>query len=141
MTIVETAPGFTRLELRTSDGLEYRHVSNSTPRDCRPDEIPVINLEAIYGDEKARLKLAQQIRKAAEHTGFFYAINHGIDQSVINKAYEQAHAFFRQPVEQKQLVTKHKSQNFNGWFSKRSGHTSPSESLGASLELRYAWHD
>lgn len=137
MAAVETqcTPGFTKLELRTSVGSEYRLVSNSAPRDCNADEIPLIDFAELYGDENARKKLAGQIRKAAENTGFLYAANHGIDQTVIDRAYKQAQAFFYQTLEQKQLVAKQKSKHFNGFFAKRSGHTNPNESLGAFLNV------
>jgi len=106
----------------------YRSVSTSPPRDCRPSEIPLIDLSPIYGDLTARRALAAQIRHAAENTGFFYIKNHGIPASVIAEAQRQAEAFFHQPDSEKEVVSKEKSKYFNGWSARRTVHASPSES-------------
>jgi hypothetical protein len=90
MTETTPAPAFTRLELRTAYGPAYRQVSTAPPRDCRSDEIPVIDITDIYGDLEARTKLAAQIKNAAMDTGFFYIKNHGINTEVIEKAHKQA---------------------------------------------------
>jgi hypothetical protein len=91
-TVVETAaaPTFVPLELRSAFGPVYRQVSTAAPRDCRPDEIPNIDIGTIRDGPEARAKLAVQIKKVAEEVGFFYISNHGIDQEIIDKAEKAA---------------------------------------------------
>ena len=127
-TATETAaPTFTKLELRTAYVPVYRDVSTAPPRDCRADEIPVIDISPIYGDLEARKELAIKIKHAAESTGFFYVKNHGIDESVIQEALKQAGAFFKQSDEKKELVSKNKGRYFNGWSAKNTAMASPTE--------------
>ncbi|KIX01489.1 uncharacterized protein Z518_09215 [Rhinocladiella mackenziei CBS 650.93] len=122
------ASEFTQLELRSAYGLVYRKVSTAPPRDCRPDEIPVIDIGTIYDGPAARAELAKHIRAAAEGTGFFYIKNHGIDEDIINNARRAAMNFFKQPHEEKLKVAKFKSKHYNGYSFPGLSHVSPSES-------------
>ena len=132
MAIVEPPPSFTKLELRTAYGPVYREVSTKTPRLAREDEIPIIDLSGLHGDLPARKELAKSLKGAAENTGFFYVKNHGINEAVIAAAYRQAHVFFKQPLEKKEIVSKDKFKYFNGFSARGTGHASPSESIGMS---------
>ena len=90
-TITETAPNSTyKLELRTAYGPVFREVSTAAPRECKVGEIPVIDISGIDGDIAAKTKLASEIKKAAEGTGFFYIKNHGIDEQIIQNAHDRA---------------------------------------------------
>ena len=86
MTETETLPSFTTIELQTPYGLEHRRVSTKLPRDCRSDEIPIIDISGIYDNSAERIKLATQVKYAAENSGFFYIKNHGIDEDIISNA-------------------------------------------------------
>jgi isopenicillin N synthase-like dioxygenase len=56
-------------------------MSSTPPRDCAPEEIPVIDLTHLYSDKlEDRKALAKEIRAAAVNTGFFYIKNHGIEE-------------------------------------------------------------
>ena len=62
------------------------------------EEIPIIDFSGFQaGNEKDSLAVAQQIRNAAKEVGFFYIRNHGISESVIQKAHQAAKLFFSQP--------------------------------------------
>lgn len=129
-TTTESPPAYTKLELRTAYGPVFRDVLTAPARDCRSDEIPLIDIADIYGDLEQRKALSKVIKHASENTGFFYIKNHGIDQEVIQKAFEQAKTFFHQPESEKRKVHKNKSKYFNGWSPKGNSHASPSESIG-----------
>ena len=130
MSTSTTAPeGFTKLELRTAYGPVYRDVSLSPPREHYPDEIPVIDISGIYGDLAARKALASKVKSAAKNIGFFCIKNHGIPEFTIAEARNQAEAFFKQPVEKKDIVSKRFSKYFNGYAAKKSGMASPTEGL------------
>lgn len=131
----------TKLELRTALGPVYRDVLCNPPRDCTPEEIPVIDLEPIFSHDLAeRQKVAAQIRTAAVNTGFFYIKNHGIPADTIAKCKQQVLNFMAQPAEAKELVSARKySRFFNGYTSPASTNISPSESVDIreSLSFRY----
>lgn len=120
-------PSFVKLQLRTAYGPVYRDVSTNPPRDARPDEIPLIDFSRIKGDLQERKQLAQEIKKAAETLGFFYAVNHGISEEVIEAARDAAQAFFKQSQEEKLQVSKSKSKFYNGYSARGTGKASPSE--------------
>lgn len=73
------------------------------------------------------------------NTGFFYIKNHGIPESTIQKARQQLLTFFKQPADKKELVTREKSQYFNGWRGAGQTNISPGESvdINESLAWRY----
>jgi isopenicillin N synthase-like dioxygenase len=126
-TITETAPSLHRLQLRTAYGPVYRDVLSTAPREARSDEIPVIDISGIYGDLTARKALAQQIKHAAENTGFFYIKNHGISTVAIDGALEASKTFFSQPIGKKQLVSRELGKYYNGFSANGSAMASPTE--------------
>jgi hypothetical protein len=87
-------PSITKLELRTAYGPVFRDVLGTPPRDCSPEEIPVIDLSRLYSAKiEDRKSLANEIRAAAVNTGFFYIKNHGIEEEKINNARKQLLAY------------------------------------------------
>lgn len=83
---MDAKSGYTTIKLLSSNGPIYRRVSTVAPRNCRPDEIPVIDIGGIYDDADARKKMATLVKHAVEGSGFFYIQNHGIDEKVIDNA-------------------------------------------------------
>ncbi|EXJ88750.1 hypothetical protein A1O1_05682 [Capronia coronata CBS 617.96] len=128
-TVVETVPAFVPLQLRSGFGPVYRQVSTAAPRECRPDEIPIIDIGTIRDGPEARQKLAVEIKKAAEEVGFFYISNHGIDQGIIDNAQKAAWNFFRQPVEEKAKISRSRSRFYNGFTERGTVHVSPTETI------------
>ena len=79
-----------KLELRTAYGPVFRDVLNVPPRECTPEEIPIIDLSPLYSSKlEDREQLAKGIRAAALNTGFFYIKNHGIEGKTIANAKKQ----------------------------------------------------
>lgn len=135
-----TKPATTKLELRTAYGSVYRDVLSTPPRDCTREEIPILDLTALYSDSIAdRKELALQLRATAVNTGFFYIKNHGIPAPTIEKAKSQLLTFFKQPVEKKKLIDRSQSKYFNGWRGARLTNISPGESfdVNESMGWRY----
>ncbi|KAF2008763.1 Clavaminate synthase-like protein [Aaosphaeria arxii CBS 175.79] len=106
---------YSKIQLLTLNGPEYRRVSTAPPRAPLANEIPLIDLGQIDGDLAARKEIAQNIRLAAENTGFFYVYNHGISPDLIRNALHQAQAFFDQPINAKEKVSRRKYENFQGY--------------------------
>ncbi len=132
----------TKLELRTALGPVYRDVLPYGPRDCTPDEIPVIDLEPMFSSELSdRKKVSSAIRTAAVNNGFFYVKNHGISPEIISRCKEQVLNFMRQPLETKDQIRSHKySKYFNGYLGRRKAQISPSETADVreSFTFRYS---
>ncbi|OHF03597.1 2OG-Fe(II)oxygenase superfamily protein [Colletotrichum orchidophilum] len=69
------------------------------------EKIPVIDASGIWSDElEDRMAVAQEIREASRNIGFFYLINHGIDQNLADITMAEAKRFFDLPVEKKMEV-------------------------------------
>ncbi|KAI9731816.1 MAG: hypothetical protein M1818_007681 [Claussenomyces sp. TS43310] len=133
-------PATTKLELRTAYGPVFREVLTTPPRDCTPEEIPVIDLTRLYSDNLSdRKDLAAELRNAAVNTGFFYIKNHGIAEEKIANARKQLLTFFKQSEEDKAKIHRSKSKYFNGWRGARQTNISPGESIdiNESMAWRY----
>lgn len=132
--------GRTVLKLTTAYGLVDRSIKTSPPRDATPEEIPIINISRIFSDEPAaRHAVAEEIKKAATTSGFFYMSGHGIPDEVIGAALEAAKDFFHQPQDIKQRVNQAASKWFNGWNGPKSHRANAVESLDhrESFGFRY----
>lgn len=69
------------------------------------DEIPTIDAARIWSEEIAdRKAVAEEIRKAAHDIGYFYLVNHGVDTSLAENAFDQAKKFFALPEGRKMEV-------------------------------------
>ncbi|KAF7011417.1 hypothetical protein CFC21_025730 [Triticum aestivum] len=84
--------------------------SRSTPQEqLRSDKLhppappmPVINLGHLTIEPEARSRVVEDIARACHDLGYFQVINHGISQSVMDRAVEAASEFFKLPSETKQ---------------------------------------
>jgi isopenicillin N synthase-like dioxygenase len=66
------------------------------------DKVPIVDLKDTFSDDDdGRRAAAAILRGAARDTGFFYVINHGIESSLIDRAFAQSKRFFSQPAEWK----------------------------------------
>ena len=64
-------------------------------RHANPEEIPVIDIaDLLAGDQYARVSVSEDIVRAAEKTGFFYVVNHGVPRSLVNDLMRLATSFF-----------------------------------------------
>jgi len=65
-------------------------------------QIPVIDFGAVFAGEPGALqRLAPQVRHACEHVGFFYALNHGVPEELIDRAFAASRRFHALPLEEK----------------------------------------
>ncbi|KAI4311639.1 hypothetical protein MLD38_036519 [Melastoma candidum] len=58
--------------------------------------LPVIDLSS-----PDRLATARAIRQACEEVGFFYVVNHGVEEELIGRAFEESRKFFALPSDEK----------------------------------------
>lgn len=65
-------------------------------------ELPLLDLGAyLDGDEKAKIKLAEELKYASETIGFLALKNHGIPQSLLDSAIAENQRFSDLPLEEK----------------------------------------
>ncbi len=77
--------------------------------------LPILDFQQFIADDKARDLFLSRLRDAAHHVGFFYLINHGIDEQIIENANRSAEAFFQLPLEEKVAVHMVNSPHFRGY--------------------------
>ncbi|GAA5237069.1 2-oxoglutarate and iron-dependent oxygenase domain-containing protein [Verticiella sediminum] len=67
------------------------------------EEIPVLDLGPYLAGEPGALdRLAEELRHALENVGFYFVMNHGIDQALIDGTFAAARRFFDElPLERK----------------------------------------
>jgi isopenicillin N synthase-like dioxygenase len=64
--------------------------------------IPIIDYGPYFAGEKGALQsLAAELAHACENIGFFYALNHGVPETLIDCAFAASRQFFALPLEQK----------------------------------------
>jgi isopenicillin N synthase-like dioxygenase len=65
-------------------------------------KIPVIDYGPCFAGEPGALeRVATAVRDACENVGFFYALNHGVPQAVIDRAFAASRQFHALPLETK----------------------------------------
>ncbi|PPR84975.1 hypothetical protein GOBAR_AA35738 [Gossypium barbadense] len=74
---------------------------------CDALQLPIVDLSS-----PDRFSTANSIRQACIDHGFFYLVNHGVDEELVNKVFEQSSKFFSLPIEEKMKVI---IKNYNGY--------------------------
>lgn len=68
-------------------------------------EIPILDMEPlIKGGDLEELSLA--LRRACENIGFFYALNHGVPETIIDEVFVASQKFFAEPLDARMQVYK-----------------------------------
>ena len=67
-----------------------------------PDSLSIIDLGSSgEGDGASLTRIVSEVGAACRDVGFFYVVNHGVDQELIAKAFAQSRDFFALPVADK----------------------------------------
>ena len=106
------------------------------------DEIPVIDVGALFGDDHAdRLRVADALDDACRNTGFFYVVNHRVPSATIDGARAAMQDFFTLPLEAKMALDIAKIQRHRGYVPLGGLYADPAaapdlqEGYEVSLEL------
>jgi isopenicillin N synthase-like dioxygenase len=92
------------------------------------EAIPVIDMLPFFrGEEDSRQAVAREIGVACRNIGFFYIRNHGIPQTLIDRAFALCAEFFALPVEEKAEIAIGRSPNHRGWFAVGGENLDPSK--------------
>jgi isopenicillin N synthase-like dioxygenase len=76
------------------------------------DQIPKIDLSATFvKDEAARQKAAAEIAAACRNIGFFHVAGHGMEESLVERAFTESKRFFAQPEAAKRKCSKRPGTN------------------------------
>ncbi len=67
--------------------------------------LPIIDLGSLdEGDGASPTRIAAEVGAACRDVGFFYVVNHGVDQALIAKTFARSHDFFALPVADKRKL-------------------------------------
>ena len=79
------------------------------------NEVPKIDMRRIYSDDiEDRKALAEEVGAACRDVGFFYAVNHGVDEQLLDDTFKAVEKFFALPTEVKMEVHNQKTEKFRG---------------------------
>ncbi|KAF2440839.1 Clavaminate synthase-like protein [Karstenula rhodostoma CBS 690.94] len=91
------------------------------------DEVPKIDMRRIYSDSlDDRKELAKEVGEACRNVGFFYAVNHGVDEQILDDTFAAVKRFFDLPTEVKMEVHNQKTEKFRGYEAFLEGKLDPS---------------
>ncbi|KAF8595138.1 Clavaminate synthase-like protein [Ceratobasidium sp. AG-I] len=88
------------------------------------ESIPIIDITDLSNGTNPA-QVANAIRDACVHVGFFYVKNHGIDDQIIENVVKVSKQFFDLPDEEKTKLDIHKSSNFKGYTALLGENTNP----------------
>ena len=102
-------------------------------------DIPIIDLGAIHGTAPERAELGGQLEKVCHDIGFFVAVNHGVDRSVVDSVFGLMNKFFSLPLEKKLLIDKRNSRHFRGWEAEGSEYTNNRPDIREQIDVWSEW--
>jgi isopenicillin N synthase-like dioxygenase len=74
-----------------------------------PETIPVLDLApSLRGNPGAVAALGTELRDAFENVGFYFVVNHGVPQSLIDATFDAARRFHAMPLEHKMALQMNK---------------------------------
>lgn len=98
--------------------------------------LPKIDMRRIYSDSLAdRQSLAEEIGAAFREVGFFYAVNHGLDEGLLDDTFDAAKKYFALPEEVKMECHNQKTEKFRGYEAFLEGKLDPSTRGGTPIPL------
>ncbi|KAK8614065.1 hypothetical protein V6N13_122441 [Hibiscus sabdariffa] len=86
---------------------------------CDALQLPIIDLFS-----PDRFSTANSIRQACVDHGFFYLVNHGVDEGLIKKVFEQSSIFFSLPIEDKMMLAKKNHRGYTALYAEKLDTTS-----------------
>ncbi|KAL6709769.1 hypothetical protein ACN47E_001198 [Coniothyrium glycines] len=100
-----------------------------TGKAARPtfDALPKIDFRRIYSENlEDRKGLAKEVGAACRDVGFFYAVNHGVDEQMLEDTFESLRKYFSLPTEVKMETHNQKTEKFRGYEAFLEGKLDPS---------------
>ncbi|KAK8510858.1 hypothetical protein V6N13_097576 [Hibiscus sabdariffa] len=94
-------------------------------------QLPIVDLSSTD-----RFSTANSIRQACIDHGFFYLVNHGVDEELVKKVFEQSSNFFSLPIEDKMKLVQRNHRGYVTLYAGKLDFTS-SSAKGDSREGFY----
>ncbi len=114
------------VEIHTGNGPRAFFSSGLQASQVAFTSIPVIDFgPMINGSEAERQAVGDAVRDACTTSGFFYAINHGVETDTIDATYQAARQFFDLPHARKQEVAIENSHLLRGYTDLLAEKTDP----------------
>ncbi|KAF8073579.1 hypothetical protein FPV67DRAFT_754310 [Lyophyllum atratum] len=103
-------------------------------------DIPVIDLANISSsDASVQKALAGEIRDACINVGFFYVMNHGISDDIVQATLDMAKEFFSQSIDSKMTIENRKTPNFKGYSPLLSGNNNADGAGDMQEGFEFGW--
>ncbi|SEF62805.1 isopenicillin N synthase family dioxygenase [Marinobacterium lutimaris] len=97
------------------------------------DSLPIISLAKLNSQDPAeRQAVADELGRACREVGFFYVIDHGIPQPVIDRVFSDARRFFDLPLAQKEALSIKRSAHNRGYVAMADEQLNPA--AGADMK-------
>ncbi|XVE57611.1 hypothetical protein DITRI_Ditri04bG0104200 [Diplodiscus trichospermus] len=77
-------------------------------------QLPIIDLSS-----PDRLSTASSIREACMEHGFFYLVNHGVEEELLKEVFEQSSKFFKLPIEEKMKLAKRNHRGYTALYAEK----------------------
>jgi isopenicillin N synthase-like dioxygenase len=91
------------------------------------NQVPKIDFQRIYSDNlEDRKELAKDVGAACRQVGFFYAVNHGVDEELLVDSFKALKKYFALPKDVKMETHNQKSAKFRGYEGYLEGKLDPS---------------
>ncbi len=103
------------------------------------DSIPVIDINDLTSGGHRRSELADLVTQTSHEVGFFVAVGHGIDPSVVGDVFDLMHRFFALPEPSKRLIDKQASPQFRGWEPVGSEYTNNRTDYREQIDIWSEW--
>lgn len=102
-------------------------------------ELPKIDMRRLFSDNLAdRKELAAEVGAACRDVGFFYAVNHGVDEGMLNDTFEALKKYFALPTDIKMETHNQKTEKFRGYEAFLEGKLDPSTRGGEFMLCHHA---
>ncbi|XP_014554472.1 hypothetical protein COCVIDRAFT_39676 [Bipolaris victoriae FI3] len=89
--------------------------------------LPKIDFQRIYSDNiEDRKELAKEVGAACRDVGFFYAVNHGVDEQILDDTFAALQKYFALPTDVKMETHNQKTEKFRGYEAFLEGKLDPS---------------
>ncbi|XP_028100866.1 1-aminocyclopropane-1-carboxylate oxidase-like isoform X2 [Camellia sinensis] len=87
-------------------------------------QLPIIDLASLD-----RISTANSIRQACIECGFFYLINHGVEQELLKQVFDESKRFFSLPLEEKMKLLHRETRGYTPLYAENLNPSSSSKEV------------
>ncbi|KAM3147675.1 hypothetical protein pb186bvf_000003 [Paramecium bursaria] len=80
-------------------------------------QVPIISIKSLLSKGVDRRKTVQQIHTTMQNIGFFYIVDHGVEESLVQSMFNYSKIFFSLPLEEKEKINmKNVGKQLRGYY-------------------------